>query len=64
MIWHLFSCTLKCYTYLNVFTIRNQSLLSEINKSMDTLKADEDVDFSKEDSIVLVYQTKKNKRSG
>jgi len=31
---------------------------------MDTLKADEDVDFSKEDSFVLVYQTKKNKRSG
>ena len=37
--------------------MRNQSLLSEINKSVDTL----DVDFSKEHSFLLVYQTKKQK---
>ena len=28
---------------------------------MDALKADEEVDFSKEDSFLLVYQTKKQK---
>jgi len=58
MIWHLFSCTLKCCIYLTVFTIRNQSLIS---KSVDTLKADKEVNFSKEDSFLPVYLTKKQK---
>ena len=42
-------------------TNRNQNLLSEINKIVSTLKAAEDIDLSKEDSFLLVYQTKKQK---
>ena len=44
-----------------MFTIRNQNLLSEINESVSTLKTAEDIDLSKEDSFLLVYQTKKQK---
>ena len=40
---------------------RNHNLLAEINESLITLKEAEDIDFSTEDSFLLVYQTKKQK---
>jgi len=53
--------TISFFLQSVMFTNRNQSLLSEIDKSVITLKTDEYVDLSKEDSFLLVYQTMKQK---